>query len=455
MTINYHPISASNANTGKKKGFSSYVRRVKRHALPSGWRGLVIISIVLTVTVLVLNLICLLWAVSNQQDPLTGARLFARGSCGSIRIGYTILAVIVNILSTLLLAASTACIQVLAAPSRDEISEAHARGKWLCIGVSSLRNFRGVRRICLCTLLALSSLPLHLAYNSVFGHRVFGWKAVILAGSDVFATGPVISVDAQQSFGRKGLTIFSNPDQTLDFIQGFQRDTIAGLTQQLSWEDCVTSVKSGIISTHDTYFLVVNSPNTSSPLAGWTYVDFFQPTEQSLDDSDQELSDWMCSKSDGASSNLDCPSIIDTAGKWQLDLPWLCPVLEDSYGPSLCNRSQYAVSSCFARPAETKCEISLDPVLMAVVITSNAIKILCFTATLFWRPPAAEPLVTIGDAASSFLSEPDLCTAGLGPVSVKDFRKANPRNKTLDSRKAKANHRATHVWIRWSIAVAL
>jgi hypothetical protein len=71
---------------------------------------------------------------------------------------------VINILSTLLLGASNNCTQLLVAPKRKYISDAHAAGRYLDVGVSSIRNFMAVSRWrqCLCAGLFLSSIPLHL-----------------------------------------------------------------------------------------------------------------------------------------------------------------------------------------------------------------------------------------------------------------------------------------------------
>ena len=72
----------------------------------------------------------------------------------------------INILSTLLLGASNHNAQVLSAPTRADIDRIHARGGWLDIGVSSVRNLRHVSRwrSAIFMLLLLSTVPLHLLY---------------------------------------------------------------------------------------------------------------------------------------------------------------------------------------------------------------------------------------------------------------------------------------------------
>lgn len=58
--------------------------------------------------------------------------------------------------------------QILNAPTRAEIDAAHAKGKWLEIGVSSARNALRVSKFKTCCWLGLlvSSIPIHLLFNS-------------------------------------------------------------------------------------------------------------------------------------------------------------------------------------------------------------------------------------------------------------------------------------------------
>lgn len=75
---------------------------------------------------------------------------------------------LINVLSTLTLASSNLCVQLLQAPTRREVDKAHREHRWLDIGVQGLRNFRHIptkRRVTWIVLVTMS-LPLHLLYNS-------------------------------------------------------------------------------------------------------------------------------------------------------------------------------------------------------------------------------------------------------------------------------------------------
>jgi heme/copper-type cytochrome/quinol oxidase subunit 3 len=88
------------------------------------------------------------------------------GNCDYADTLGTVLHAVINALSTIMLAASNVCMQMLLSPTRAEIDRAHKARTWLHIGYSSLGNFRHVgngRRL-VWLLLALSSIPLHLLY---------------------------------------------------------------------------------------------------------------------------------------------------------------------------------------------------------------------------------------------------------------------------------------------------
>jgi hypothetical protein len=82
----------------------------------------------------------------------------------NISLMSSLIHILINILSTILLSASNYTMQVLGSPTRGEIDRAHRRGEWFDVGVLSVRNLRRIapRRQLLCAVLVVSSIPLHL-----------------------------------------------------------------------------------------------------------------------------------------------------------------------------------------------------------------------------------------------------------------------------------------------------
>lgn len=85
-------------------------------------------------------------------------------TCARLRVDNTLFHLWINVLSTMLLGASNYCAQLLLAPTRDQIDEAHGRQKWLDIGIQSFRNLRrvGFVRQVVWVSLMISSGLLHL-----------------------------------------------------------------------------------------------------------------------------------------------------------------------------------------------------------------------------------------------------------------------------------------------------
>ena len=113
------------------------------------------------------NLIVTIWAV-RIYDIAGGLGTIQDGSCSTTNNLSTWLHLAVNVFSTLLIGCSNYTMQCLASPTRKEIDKAHSQKRWLDIGVPSTRNLLLISRwrVVLWCLVALSSVPLHLLYNS-------------------------------------------------------------------------------------------------------------------------------------------------------------------------------------------------------------------------------------------------------------------------------------------------
>lgn len=124
------------------------------------WTASVWVCASVTAFALVLNLSLVVWA-STAFPSASGISTLYEGSCSRVSSWDTWLHLLINILSTLLLGASNYTMQCLSAPDRAEVDNVHARGKWLDIGVPSVRNLRWIdkKRMLAWTLLALTSIP--------------------------------------------------------------------------------------------------------------------------------------------------------------------------------------------------------------------------------------------------------------------------------------------------------
>ncbi|GJN80069.1 hypothetical protein PLIIFM63780_003593 [Purpureocillium lilacinum] len=104
-----------------------------------------------------------------RTGRLESAFSLYEGPCSRSKTYNLLLHLFLNIISTLVLSSSSFFMQILSAPTRSELDTAHARSSWVHIGVPSLRNFLYQRPLKLACwlLLACSSIPLHLFFNSL------------------------------------------------------------------------------------------------------------------------------------------------------------------------------------------------------------------------------------------------------------------------------------------------
>lgn len=137
-------------------------RRSWRQRYCEGWRACAAASCVTAALVLFINITITSWA-AKQHPPVNGIGVLFPGNCERAKQLNTWLQLIVNILSSILLAASNFCMQCLTSPTRAEVDKAHSRGYSLDIGLSSIRNITAIcwKRRLLWIGLGLSAMPLH------------------------------------------------------------------------------------------------------------------------------------------------------------------------------------------------------------------------------------------------------------------------------------------------------
>jgi hypothetical protein len=144
---------------------SSQSLRKKRYRFKS-WKIGVTTAAAMTTTVLLVNLLTVWASVKFGLEGDIGTAY--GGACGTVSAWSFWLHILINGLSSILLSASNYTMQCVTAPTRRECDHAHARGDWLDVGIPSVRNLSRIswQRKIMWALLALSSTPIHLLYNS-------------------------------------------------------------------------------------------------------------------------------------------------------------------------------------------------------------------------------------------------------------------------------------------------
>lgn len=123
-------------------------------------------------SVLLINIILIAIATvrsrrDNNDPDLPDFEVIYDGSCSITKRWDVALHLLINVLSTAILAASNYTMQTLVAPSREEVDEEHKKGRWLDIGTPSTRNLFVVarHRVWLWVVLLTTATPFHLLYE--------------------------------------------------------------------------------------------------------------------------------------------------------------------------------------------------------------------------------------------------------------------------------------------------
>jgi hypothetical protein len=135
-----------------------------RHSRFYGWRMGIVFGSTMSAIVLCCNIIAVVVATSLSTRKSGNFVEIKHGTDIAISRWSTGFHIVINVFSTILLAASNYTMQVLCSPTRSDLDAAHQKGIWLDVGLLSLRNLRHLPRgrIVLGLLLGFSSIPLHL-----------------------------------------------------------------------------------------------------------------------------------------------------------------------------------------------------------------------------------------------------------------------------------------------------
>ncbi|KAJ7793055.1 hypothetical protein B0H14DRAFT_3159826 [Mycena olivaceomarginata] len=136
-------------------------------------------QLAVSVLVLAANLAGTVWANTTYPPDRRGVGTFLYSDCTRIARISTAIHVVLNVLSGILLGAGNYCMQLLVSPTRHEVDIAHARGAALDIGVPSVTNLPHIDR-----------------------KRVVGWSALAVTAtllnffwnSTIFTSVPVVSI---------------------------------------------------------------------------------------------------------------------------------------------------------------------------------------------------------------------------------------------------------------------
>ena len=332
-----------------------------------------------TGTVFLLNVILTIWAIRTYGTQ-NGYATLVQGECSKTRKASTWIHLVINVLSTLLLSASNYCMQILTAPTRPEVDCAHAQGRWLDIGVPSVRNLKwiSVRRVCIWICLGLSSLPLHLLYNSAVYDTLTANEYKVYGASD------------QISSWSTNLTSAAVADS---FVQLAQSNQLENLTAKA----CVQAYGRAFVSDRKDLALILGKSNASI-----VWLRDSVPLTQPYD--------WICSD-EKYTQNGEIPcnpnAVLADIDNWDYNTL--------SVGGSVVPNNP--IEYCLSQTVPEHCQLQFSIKIMIVVIVANFLKLFCMLYTVWSHK--IPTLVTVGDAISSFLQDPDPTTVDRCTLSKK------------------------------------
>ena len=366
-----------------------------------------------------------------------------QGSCTKVKNLTTWLHLIINIISTVLLACSNYCMQTMCAPTRKELVQAHNERFYLSIGVQSMRNiaFISARRRFLWLMLFISSIPLHLLfvsgsslqslslilnrYNSMIIATLQANEYSAMPITEQFLNGGVwstaglidvpsskssqIALDARKLREKLQETVQSNRLTTGECFNTYSKQYISNvgdvlLVQQLNitwhWPDKWAprwlngSAYDWTAPIHASYYEVPSPINSSTEKSG-------PPEHIPLNKADK----------------LPFYSTPDNFPSYG----WICPSRSiqncstSSVGERSMSTSTWApygdtIDYCIAEIVDENCKLQFSLVIGICVILCNAAKVACMLYILYRCQDTY--LVTLSDAIASLLDSPDPVTKG-------------------------------------------
>ena len=210
---------------------------------------------------MVINLTLTTWGIEhyNVQD---GVGTILDGRCSEMKklANWTHLGI--NFLSTLLLGASNYTMQCLSSPTRQDIDRAHSQNIWLNIGTPSIRNLLWISRsrMLLWWLVAISSVPLHLMYNSAVFTTLSAREYTAFLVRHDFVAGTPFDLSAFAAFSHQLDRNGSDFTETLIQVEAMAHKLQdgQGSLQKLANKDCIGTYEAEFISSHGNVLAVAS-----------------------------------------------------------------------------------------------------------------------------------------------------------------------------------------------------
>ncbi|KAJ5371906.1 hypothetical protein N7517_003912 [Penicillium concentricum] len=409
----------------------SYLKRsiFRDGARFEGWKFTVFLAFITSLVVLFFNIGLILYTATHSRHddlelyPIEYQSEYSQGKhhirntvlyegdCDTVHRLSTGFHLLVNLLSTALLSASNFGMQCLSAPTRRDIDKVHQSGRWLDIGVPSIRNIFRVsrRRSVLWLSLAFLSLPFHLMYNSaiyettaVHAYDIFAGPASLpqMDWTDAHLTN--IESHPQKKEKRESFRdlFYAAENETLDRLE--PSECVDGFAQTFQKSYSKVLIVTDDVKGNDSYAFIYTNP-------------VFNPYEYLV--SRFGPYDWLC------------PVSLEHWKEYNCNVSSL-PHIRSKITNNEWTVSGYKIDYCLAEKQEQHCKLQYSFTTTMIVIVFNIGK----AGILFYMwvhiPDTDTPILTIGDAIASFLRRPDQYTQGgclLAYRNVKRLHRVSPK----------------------------
>lgn len=383
-----HDQRAQEAAPTPKSGFRRQLHLLgqwrARHSLV-GWKFGVQLGLILTIVILSINIVTTAIVIGYYGVDSMGKASITTGPCDTVKRYNTVYHLFINIMSTLLIGASNYTMQMLSAPIRSEVDRAHSKGLWLDIGVPSWRNLKQINkaRVTLWIILSLSSVPLHLFFNSAVFVTLFqhSYHVVEIAPS-FFQAGSLNvydSTDLQKP-------IASSPYSISDLHQYATNNSLVRRDNGKCIEEVLVPM-----NTQNVLYLLVNTGDPNKPYAPSDlqyrrFVDTLHSITYTAG-CDEEPGKWACNQLDQGPCDLCWPQkseLVNNASRWEPDG----------------NQIDY----CLNLRAQEQCALEFSIPIMFIIIVMNIVKVIMFAFIAYVF--SESPIVTLGDAIATFINRP-------------------------------------------------
>ncbi|ROT41134.1 hypothetical protein SODALDRAFT_376843 [Sodiomyces alkalinus F11] len=362
-----------------------------------GWKGGVILNAATGALILLPTVVFFVTALSRHQG---GEARLLEGSCELVRRLDFGLHAALNFFVVVVLMGANYAYQVLTSPTRVEVDMAHARKKWLDIGIPSLRNlaFVAKRRAVLATTLLVAGVVTPVMYNAVIITKHFVPAHSILVVAESFLDGaPFSNATTHNGAGLDRSDILALQDSAQQQQQQQQRqqqqpNTLTNLTTA----DCLDSLRNPVQVEFEAVLLIVDVSPPSSSL-----LETLAPAS----------------------------ALAGRMGPNTLRLP----VSPDGY----------PIQYCLAQLSTAQPTCALDTNDAALGTVTLLILTIIVAGASILASKSFQPLATLGDALSSFLERRDTSTHGACLLTKSEIKQGR-----WASREARYYSPRTHRWFQ-------